>query len=290
MGGFEEAIRESSPRSFFGSYSCLRRNDQTGEALMRVRPLVAVAMAVSLTAAACTSNESNATTAVASAAATTQPLVTAPPAAVTPTTVARPTATTSTTAEPSDEVQAAFDRALAVKDSFFIAFNSGDAEAVMAVFTADARLVGNFGVADRDAFEELLVWDIAQGTRYTPSNCIPTQGPSAGLVTVTCPFKTHDSLMLAVGAPPVPFTMRMEIGEEGAVSYTTSFTDPKFTTVSIPFEKWMNEHHPNETAAASFGTWTSTEEAETNGNIRAHYATEWAGYLEANSCTYLDDC
>jgi hypothetical protein len=245
--------------------------------------------AVVFIAAACTSNDLSSSTAAATVATTTKPLVTAAPATVTTTTVARATTTTTTTAEPPSD-SAAFDSALAVKDSFFIAFNSGDAEAVMAVFTPDARLVGNFGVVDRDAFEELLVWDIAQGTRYTPSNCIASEGPRPGIVTVTCPFKTHDALMLAVGAPPVPFTMRMEIGEEGAVLYTTSFTDPKFTTVSIPFEKWMNKNHPNETAAASFGTWTSIEEAETNGNIRARYATEWASYLEANNCTHLDDC
>jgi len=36
--------------------------------------------------------------------------------------------------------------------------------------------------------------------------------------------------------------------------------------------------------------WETVEEAEAAGTLRAQYAEEWAKYLEANGCTYLDGC
>ncbi len=50
-GRLELVIRESCSCSFLDAYGCIRRNDQTGEALMRIRLFVAIVMALSLTAA-----------------------------------------------------------------------------------------------------------------------------------------------------------------------------------------------------------------------------------------------
>lgn len=248
---------------------------------MRHQTIAAVVLALALLAAACTSDDAADTTAT----TTEPPATTAAPAATT-TTAAPPTTTTA--AGPSAEMQAAFDDSLAVKDDFFIAFNSGDAAAVMALFTPNAEFADNFGATDRQWFEELLAWNIAQGTRYTPSNCVADEAADA--VTVTCPFITHDVLTLASGGPPVPFTMSMHITADGVIAYQDRFGDPDFNVVAGPFERWMNEHHPEDVEAASFGSWNSLEEAIEHGMLTARYALEWGDYLEDNGCAYDEGC
>jgi ABC-type transport system substrate-binding protein len=121
-------------------------------------------LAAALVLAACTGEVSeSATTAPTTTVATAPSTVTA--------TTSKPPTTTTTEAGTSPEEMASLDAALAVKNSFFIAFNAADSTTVMGLFTVDAEFADTFGSSDRQWFEELLEWNTAQGTRYTPSDC-----------------------------------------------------------------------------------------------------------------------
>ena len=45
---------------------------------------------------------------------------------------------------------------------------------------------------------------------------------------------------------------------------------------------------PEDSAIVGHFNWDSTEGAKQNGLLTAEYATEWADYLKANDCTYID--
>jgi hypothetical protein len=239
---------------------------------MQLHRLTTVAVCLGFVAAACSGSDTAETTAATTTSATTRP---------TAATQIEPTTTTSELSEESSA--AAFDAALSVKDDFFVAFNSGDADAVLGLFLPDA-------FEDGEWFEQLLVWNIAQGTRYTPSNCQPGELPDSDSVEVTCRFKTHDALSLAVDGPPVPFTMTIHVTPDGISRYRDQFGSPDFNTVGIPFDRWMDEHHPQDAEAAAFASWDSVEEAKAIGAVVAIYAQEWATYLQENDCTYRDGC
>jgi hypothetical protein len=207
--------------------------------------------------------------------------VTEPIVADTTTTTALPV-TTTTSAQESEALRAA----LAVKDSFFVAFNAGDPTAVMGLFTANAE----FGDDGRQWFEELLAWNAAQGTRYTPSDCKAEPDTDSVGVAVSCPFITHDALSIESGGPPVPFVMNMLITPDGIASYRDRFGRPDFNTVGLPFDRWMEQHHPDAAESVEFAAWESIEDAAANGTLLAEYAAEWGRYLEANGCAYNESC
>jgi hypothetical protein len=241
-------------------------------------------LAAALVLAACTGEVSESTT---TAPTTTVATATSAVAAVTTTAAPAPT---TTEAGPSAEEIASLDAALAVKHAFFVAFNSGDPIAVMDLFADDAEFADMFGASDPQWFEELLVSNIAQGTRYTPSDCSAKVDVEASGVVVSCPFVTHDILTIESGGPPVPFSMTMLITSDGIASYRDRFGQPDFNTVGVPFDRWMEQHHPDDADAVAFGEWESIEEAATYGTLRASYAAEWGQYLETNGCAYNEGC
>ena len=105
---------------------------------------------------------------------------------------------------------------MAVADDYFAAFNAGDSEAVMALFTPDATFAFQ-SVGDRTAeptlrtfWEERLVWNTAQGTIMTTHDCAVTD-EAPGAVTVECDHGTHDAPAQAVDAVAVPTTTTMKI-------------------------------------------------------------------------------
>ena len=68
-----------------------------------------------------------------------------------------------------------------------------------------------------------------------------------------------------------------------------------------PFGLWLHANHPDQTCLAVSGGnrqceewadigWTSVARAREDGVLLAQYALEWAAYLEANDCTYLERC
>lgn len=250
---------------------------------------LAILFAVALALSACSSDDGQPTSTATVAETTTT--TTSPPATA-PDTTNEPEAPTTTTTEPgpSAEETASLNAALDVKDSFFVAFNAADPAAVMGLFTVDAQYGGNFGPMELRDFEELLAWNTAQGTRYTPSDCTATADTASSAVVVSCPFVTHDAPSISSGGPPVPFTMSMVITPEGIASYQDQFGNPDFNVVGEPFARWMEQHHPEDAELVAFGSWNTIEEAGTNGALVFHYATEWGKYLEANNCGYSDNC
>jgi hypothetical protein len=181
------------------------------------------------------------------------------------------------------------DDALSVADTYFEAYNAGDADAVLALFEPDATFLDNFG-AQTPTDWEILVWSVAQGTALTAPDCTVTEEVSGESITVSCRHSTLDALVQAVDGPPVPIRVTLVIAPEGIREETSIFGSPDFNTVAIPFENWMTENHEEDVGNVGFGNWSSVEEAEQNGILFAQYAEEWATYLEANGCTYLDGC
>ena len=182
------------------------------------------------------------------------------------------------------------DKAMSVADAYFEAYNAGDVDAVLALFSGDATFSTNSGAQPRDDWEQLLVWNAAQGTSLSAPNGRVTEETSDESITVACPHGNLDVLVLTVDGPPVPINQTFVITPDGIREWKFSFGQPDFNTVGVPFARWMEANHPEDAADSLFGSWDSVEEAKQNGILRVRYADEWAAYLEANNCTYRDDC
>jgi hypothetical protein len=179
--------------------------------------------------------------------------------------------------------------AIAVANAWYVAFNAGDVDAVMALFAPDAA-VGNtwFGYGPLEDEQVLNTWNATQGTTLTTEGCTADDAP-APTQTVRCEGANYDALVQAVGASPVPANVTMTIGPDGIAEFLYSYGSPDFNDVGRPFELWMQANHA-EVGVESLLWGESTEDAEVSGLLRAQYAAEWAAYLEANGCTYLDGC
>jgi ketosteroid isomerase-like protein len=201
-------------------------------------------------------------------------------------------ATTTTTASATTTNVPAFssDDALSVTDAYFEAYNARDVEAVLALFEPDATFSDSFGSQTRADWEQLLVWNAAQGTALSPPNCRVTAEVSGVAVTVSCPHNNLDALVQAVDGPPVPINLTLTVAPDGISDWVFIFGQPDFNTVGIPFDSWMTVNHPEDLEAVGFGTWTTVDEAEENGILTARYAAEWATYLNDNGCGYSDGC
>jgi hypothetical protein len=177
--------------------------------------------------------------------------------------------------------------ALSVADDYFAANSAGDFAALQDLFVIDPAFTGQFGIADD---EQLFAWNVAQGTTVSQPECAAVDGAAEETMTVTCQAFNQDVLVQAVDGPPVPIRLTLTITSEGIVEENGFFGQPDFNTVGEPFDDWMKENHPDDNDTIGFGNWTSIEEAEQNGTLTAQYATEWATYLQANSCAYHDGC
>lgn len=197
----------------------------------------------------------------------------------------------TTTAEPaaagSEEAVFGAESASAVVDDYFAAFNGGDVDSLLALFTDDATFSSNLTVPS----DELrLVWSLAQGSTLTTPECAPTDVVAGSAVTVACEFGTLQAPGSAVDAPPVSTTAKMTITPSGISHLEEFYPFPHFTTVGGPFEQWMEENHPEDADAAGCCQGDTVEESVARGELRAQYAAEWAAYLEANDCTFTEPC
>ncbi len=179
------------------------------------------------------------------------------------------------------------DYSLAVVDDYFAANSAADFDALLALFTPEATFSGVINIAGE---EEVFAWNAAQGTQFTEPDCTVPDEPSAQAVNVRCNFFNRDVLVQAVDGPQVPITLILTVTPDGISNEHGLFSQPDFNKVSRPFNSWMIENHPGDAEKVEFGDWTSIEEADAGGTLRAQYAREWATYLEANGCTYLDGC
>lgn len=208
--------------------------------------------------------------------------VTQPPP-VTEATSAPTTQATSDTVTPAG--------ALAVNDAYFEAFNAGDAEAVMALFTPDVTFRSTFtGESTRTEEEMRIVWNTAQGTTLPPPDCTVTENAPGTAAFVNCESGTHSAEAQAIGAPPVHTTTAMTVTPDGISRLVYGYGQPDFNHVAVPFHRWVESSHPEDVDKVGFGNWTSVEEAEQNGLLTAQYADEWAAFLDAKDCVYPDAC
>ncbi len=178
------------------------------------------------------------------------------------------------------------DEALAVSDAYIEAFNIGDTDAVLALFTPDVALSekytgmsDSFDAIDRGFFEQHLAWSTAQGTTFTSPECAVTEQGPAAAVTVSCEFGWLYAAEQAVDAPPVPTALTMVVTADG-ISQAAFEYPPEFG--SVLFDIWLLATHNDDLEGVGFGDWNSVAEAEAGGKLRAQYVDEWVASLEAN--------
>lgn len=182
-------------------------------------------------------------------------------------------------------------QALAVSDSYYEAANAGDVESAMALFTSDAVLTDSYTSGNRTPADERMqyVWNAAQGTTIGAGPCTTQEDPGVDM-TVTCRGVTRSAIAQALGAAPVPMVITMTVTTDGITSLDEQYGSPDHNVTQIPFENWMRMTNPDDAEKASFGTWTTIEEAEEYGQLVARYAEEWATYLVTNGCIFQTQC
>lgn len=242
--------------------------------MTRVR-MTTLAVLLALAAAACGSSEDGVTTTAAATLA--------------------PTTTTATTAAPTEApitTLVGFDvvDARNVSDAYFAAYNAGDVDAVVALFESDAEFSGFFGSLSRADWEQLTVWNTAQGTVLSTPSCLLAEELLGVSVRLVCSYDNSGAVVQAVDGPAVPIRLTLTFTPEGIADWSREFGDPDFNVVGIPFSEWMTTHHPDIAESVEFGNWSSVEGAEQNGILTAQYAAEWRVYLDANDCGYDDGC
>ncbi len=205
-----------------------------------------------------------------------------------------PVATAPTTAAPTTTSAPAFGaedalavaNALAVTDEYFAASNAGDFDALLALFVADPAVTTL--VIGRDA--DVFAWDVGQGTTITEPDCTVIGEITAESISVRCEYFNRDALVQAVDGPQVPITTTLTVTPNGISRNSGAFGKPDFNAVYLPFESWMDDHHPEDVDKVGFVEWASVEQAEAYGALRVQYGSEWAAFLEANGCEHNDGC
>lgn len=173
------------------------------------------------------------------------------------------------------------DDAQEANDAYFAAYAAGDVDGMLALLAPDASLGHTFGSITVENWEELYVWKLAEGTELTTPECTATE-TEPGIVTVRCSYAHHEGISSTVGGPAVPHNMTMVVTVDGVTRIQDLFGSPGFGVVGDPFESWVNQNHPEDTAAGCCG-WDSIEQAQEDGLLRVRYAEEWAAYLEENA-------
>jgi hypothetical protein len=175
----------------------------------------------------------------------------------------------------------------AVSGEFIDAFNTGDADAVLALFTSNVALSekytgmsDSFEAIDRAFFDQHLAWSTAQGTTFTSPECAVTDDSAGAEVTVSCEFGWLYAAEKAAGDPPIPTVLTMVVVVDG-ISQAAFEYPPEFGVVR--FDNWLFLNHKEDSQGVEFGDWNSVAEAEQGGTLRAQYVAEWAASLEANS-------
>ncbi len=243
--------------------------------------MTVLAVFLALVAVACGSSDDVTSTTMATGTVETE----APTTAVATTIAASTTSPTATL--PAIDVLDARDVAAA----YFEAYNEGDLDAVVAFFEPDAEFLGQFGSLTRAEWEQLLVWNLAQGTVLSPPSCLLADEFVGVSVRLVCDHGNSGAVTQAVDGPAVAIRLTMTFTPEGISDWKRTFGEgPDFNEVGIPFSEWMTTHHPDVAESVEFGNWNSVEQAERNGILTAQYGAVWRVYLDANDCGYDEDC
>lgn len=190
--------------------------------------------------------------------------------------------------EPTTPVSAQFtvDQALEVNRAYFEAYNAGDVDSLLALFTDDATFSANLV----DPGELRLVWSVAQGTTLTPPECTIVDEIAGSAVVISCEYGTLQAPSLAIDEPAVPTTTEMTIIPDGISDLRDTYGTPAFGLVGRHFERWMDQNHPEDADTVGCCQGDTVEESITRGELRAQYSAEWAAYLEANDCAFNEGC
>ncbi len=217
---------------------------------------------------------------------TSQPV---PPAATNPPVTSEAAPTTVNQVD-----DAAFkENAEASVNDWFVAYNAGNDEAVLELFAPGVLISDSItGSNTLDDWTMHLASNTAQGTVWTPQNCLTNETDPSVSVLVTCSTGNRGVLVQAVDSPPVPTALIFVVTAEGISDISFVYGQPDFNGVGGPFSVWMVANHFEivEAGTIAFGNWDTVEEARANGLLTAQYAAEWATYLTENGCTYLDGC
>jgi hypothetical protein len=178
----------------------------------------------------------------------------------------------------------------------------------VSLLTPDATLserfgsVGDFEQLDRMDWEEEVARSIAEERLLLPHGCTEVEGP-AGVTTFLCDYGLRDAPTQAVDAPSIPVITKFAVTRAGEISEihvnyseTETATEPgiDFLHVGRPFSRWMLANHPEFaglaiTDAAVQDCCELMSPTERGASV-LQFAREWADYLEANGCGYLDGC
>lgn len=177
-----------------------------------------------------------ATILVAAVLVLTQSDETTPPATQpTPTTIATPV----TTAPQGDEV------ALSTAEEFMAARDTWDGEAVRALLSDSATIVGTEFATGIDEYLALADYERAVGARFVDPECVVS---SPGLI--RCTYLVDNKLTRAAGVGPFAgssFLLEIEDGMIQRVNHI--FGAPASMTVVEEFTAWLGANYPEDVAA-----------------------------------------
>lgn len=145
---------------------------------------------------------------------------------------------------------------------------------------------------------------VNEETVLTPHECTQADGQLAESTIFVCEYGLRDAPTQAVGAPSIPVITRFAVTPAGKISeiqvnYNPSATPEDsgidFLHVGRPFARWMETNHPEFAGLATTDNPLAQDCCESmspteRGTSVLQYAREWAAYLEANDCGYLDGC
>ncbi len=189
--------------------------------------------------------------------------------------------------------------ALAVKDAYFAAYEAGNIDGMLALFSPGIDMAVRDVSEDQDwwgslsleSWKQRYVWQSAEGTVLTTPECTTSDGPE-GDVIVTCEYAHHRYPDILVGAPATSSTLTLTISPDGTITQWRDVAHFPAWVTEGPLLSWMIQTHPADAHMVSFaGTFNSVEQARERGLARAEYAEEWAAFLEESECAFDDlDC
>jgi hypothetical protein len=189
--------------------------------------------------------------------------------------------------------------ALAFIDGYFDAFEARDHDALTGLLapvdpTQFARVCdGTCSYYDSWSFDyhqRNVAYKMAQGTALLSRSCRVTESTNVD-VAVTCEYFEHEYVASVVGAPQVRTVARITVTGSGigAIEFAYDGEAPAHAAEK-QFKAWMSRFHPEDWGSVGQRSWSSVGDALTKGELTAEYGDAWAAYLEANDCTYLDNC
>jgi hypothetical protein len=186
------------------------------------------------------------------------------------------------TEAPAGQTQAfSVDSAFEVTDAYFAAYNSGDADAVLALFTEEATFSDNLTGNPRENGWELdVVWRLAQGETVSSPDCTLVEQVPGLTVTITCVHETADAPIQETGSTAVQTTTTMILTPQGISGLSQRYQGAHFAPTGNRFIAWMRANHPEDADAAYCCAGSTVEESIARGELRAEYAKRWAAHLE----------